>query len=884
MENQSNRRESLQPNSLKVRLCCEMCKRRKAKCDKRNPCSNCRRIGAVCLPVERARLPRGRYKVHKDEGPPEEGNLKTRVERLERLLGDLASTTGNYPENSEPGARMPPGTVAGSDVVSISSSNADRLNTLHQLTEAKQPIPEAGDSTSTSTNSCATSIGNLGNSASLLGGSFWIDLIQETRGLRQVLDTTSKEPTEVTEESSDVNAQLLGFSPQEHGHSPLEKSHIRDILEQYSTPGVSIKLSEIYLQRVDPLFKVIHRPSLSAYLFKKQKYLDYTHGHPAVEALICSIEYAAVCSLTDEECLSLMGENKIPVISTYHMATELALSRAGLFTRNDVTALQAFIIYLLATRTHDSSRKVWTMLSLAIRISQALYLHLENTPFPVETFEREMRRRLWFAVGLLDTQASLDRATEPMIPGSWLKSNLPSPIDDCDIHFGFNGPLKRREGFTEMNFTLILCKAQYFTRLLNFSFSQETRAKDLNERQRYVDEFRQTTSILLRGSRPEKEALHWYMNKVAELVSADLQLLVFRPLQRHGDWKPPQVGGSSLLTLAVGIIETSYATLNNTRILPWRWLEVIFVQWYALAVSIAEFCVCEDMSLVERHWSTVESAFDRFRDLVADSERGMLWRPIENLMERARSHVSALSPSNCHLEKSMTKESVLSVSHQDAFGNIDTIQPASGTGLSPAPDRSDEWLNMWQPTHVEESSVNDFDAAYSIGIRMAQAIGVAGSAWLSGNIASYSMNTIPALLNGKDEDQLSNNTAVKQWKRVYQKGKAQNPPIAAVTSAALFYLAWSFRAGTPLYQKATYSLSGLYCAAGVLTLGIIPFTFIAMARTNNTLMSRSKEELAPSQSTSAELDGLLRDWISLNGVRSLFPLVASFVGILAVFS
>ncbi|KAL1855047.1 hypothetical protein Plec18170_004461 [Paecilomyces lecythidis] len=344
---------------------------------------------------------------------------------------------------------------------------------------------------------------------------------------------------------------------------------------------------------------------------------------------------------------------------------------------------------------------------------KALYLHLENPPFPVNTFEREMRRRLWFAVGLLDTQASLDRATEPMLPGSWLKSNLPSPIDDCDIQFGFSEPLKRRDNFTEMNFTLVLCKAQYFTRLLNFSFSEESEAKDLNKRQRYVDEFRQTTSVLLRGTQPEKEALHWYMKKVAELISADLQLLVFRPLQRHGDWKPPQVSGSSLLTLAVGIIETSYATLNDARILPWRWLEVIFVQWYALAVSIAEFCVCKDTSLMETHWSTVECAFDRFRSLVADSERGMLWRPIKNLMERARSHVSTLSPSKRHRDESMRNEEMPSVFQQDAFGPADAMQPTSGTSLSPPPGHSDEWLNMWQPAHVEEAGVDDFDTAWA---------------------------------------------------------------------------------------------------------------------------------------------------------------------------
>jgi len=48
------------PLGPKAQLTCEMCKRRKIKCDKLRPCTACRNAGTVCVPVERARLPRGR--------------------------------------------------------------------------------------------------------------------------------------------------------------------------------------------------------------------------------------------------------------------------------------------------------------------------------------------------------------------------------------------------------------------------------------------------------------------------------------------------------------------------------------------------------------------------------------------------------------------------------------------------------------------------------------------------------------------------------------------------------------------------------------------------------------------------------------------------------
>jgi hypothetical protein len=41
-------------------LSCEGCTKRKKKCDRLVPCTNCRDSGIICVPVERRRLPRGR--------------------------------------------------------------------------------------------------------------------------------------------------------------------------------------------------------------------------------------------------------------------------------------------------------------------------------------------------------------------------------------------------------------------------------------------------------------------------------------------------------------------------------------------------------------------------------------------------------------------------------------------------------------------------------------------------------------------------------------------------------------------------------------------------------------------------------------------------------
>lgn len=68
-------------------LSCEPCRERKVKCDKLNPCINCKRAGVAGIPVYRKRLPRGRD-VHNNYL---DNDLKDRIGRLEALITNLDS-------------------------------------------------------------------------------------------------------------------------------------------------------------------------------------------------------------------------------------------------------------------------------------------------------------------------------------------------------------------------------------------------------------------------------------------------------------------------------------------------------------------------------------------------------------------------------------------------------------------------------------------------------------------------------------------------------------------------------------------------------------------------------------------------------------------------
>lgn len=91
-------------------LTCELCRDRKVKCDKLEPCSSCLLAGVQCVSIHRPRLPRGRHAQRLSRALPSSvssltnasgrGNiapgetndeLKERVRKLESLVQSLDS-------------------------------------------------------------------------------------------------------------------------------------------------------------------------------------------------------------------------------------------------------------------------------------------------------------------------------------------------------------------------------------------------------------------------------------------------------------------------------------------------------------------------------------------------------------------------------------------------------------------------------------------------------------------------------------------------------------------------------------------------------------------------------------------------------------------------
>ena len=122
------------------------------------------------------------------------------------------------------------------------------------------------------------------------------------------------------------------------------------ILEAPSKP-IAYALLDIFLHRIDPVFKVVHAPSLRATILEETPSTPNSLRRYASEALRFACYFTTVCSLDQAECQELFQEDKPVVTDRFRLATEVMLSSANLQTTRDITVLQAFVIYLVRRQT-----------------------------------------------------------------------------------------------------------------------------------------------------------------------------------------------------------------------------------------------------------------------------------------------------------------------------------------------------------------------------------------------------------------------------------------------------------------------------------------------------------------------------------------------------
>jgi hypothetical protein len=188
----------------------------------------------------------------------------------------------------------------------------------------------------------------------------------------------------------------------------------------------------------------------------------------------------------------------------------------------------------------------------------------------------------------------------------------PLNISDAQLSSG-----AKSSGFTEMSFSCMVYEALMCQkRICNDTWPRKLA---------FVNDFELSMSKYYSIS-DDATPIEQMTKLAAKEIVANMHILLRRPPYGesvHDDF--------DILGTAMKVLERSLQ-LKSPRFSQWAWKS--WVKWYVLAVVLAELCAQPDSILFDKAYEIAQQSYEQHRQLIADGEKGMLWRPIVKLMQR----------------------------------------------------------------------------------------------------------------------------------------------------------------------------------------------------------------------------------------------------------
>ncbi|KAI0973607.1 transcription factor [Xylaria arbuscula] len=622
---------------------CTLCRQRRIKCDRLTPqCSNCHWAEATCV------YPPGRGRASKRPRHSMAPQLSERLARLESIISRASAAQRSHGVEDDSHSRK----------LGDGGDSFDQGFSRLKVDESKSYY---------------------------VNNALWVTLSSEVEELRDLLFEPANEDTNATDyepapspfpsEASfnntattsssfprpGLSAAVLGYravaSSLQHLHPPLHQA---------------VTLYAAFTDNVAPLVRIFHMPTLTRLYWDSIASVESLDKN--TETLLFAIHYSAVISLTPEACLSILGETRDSAVEKFRFAVEQAMARGNLLYTQNMTMLQAVVLFLSALPNEEDSRAVWSLTSLVYHIARTIGLHRDGTNFGLRPFETELRRRLWWQICTIDSRSSEYHCNEPITRAFTSDTKPPLHIDDVDLVPDMvEPPVERWDRATDMTLSCIRCESQQTGWRLGFIKQQERHTKrpsdtsvptanesTLKQSQVLIQDLEACIRDKYLPICDPAVPFQLLCSSVARIILARFHLITQysaasrdkRPTSNsktNDKIKTPLPESPSsqtsttqthdeLFRNSIEILRVSGVLLSSGAIAQFKWYSKTHIQWGAMAFVLSELCARPHSAECDRAWECVETVYDGWKVSTAPDDEGRLalWRPIRRLMAKVR--------------------------------------------------------------------------------------------------------------------------------------------------------------------------------------------------------------------------------------------------------
>lgn len=338
--------------------------------------------------------------------------------------------------------------------------------------------------------------------------------------------------------------------------------------------------------------------------------------------------------------------NKDDMLAQYRFAVEQSLAKANFLDTSDLAVLQSFTLFLIVVRRHDESRFSWALTGLVIRIAQGMGLHRDGTHLKLSPFETEIRRRIWWAILVLDLRSAEELGTDMTISERSYDTLKPSNINDSDISPGSTEFPVPREGRSDCAVSIVRCEICGLSRRLVAAASAMSSLcpgvdqSSIAERERMLIEvYQRVEHKFLQHVLDETDPLYWVAAMIARVIVAKMCLVIYHPMLFPGsEYELTDEIRQRIYVAAIEVIEYGHKLNTDPRCKQYRWLFKTYTNWHAIAYTLIETCRRPWTALVERGWDAINGYDIDPLELAKRADHAAVFLPLRKLFAKARKH------------------------------------------------------------------------------------------------------------------------------------------------------------------------------------------------------------------------------------------------------
>lgn len=303
---------------------------------------------------------------------------------------------------------------------------------------------------------------------------------------------------------------------------------------------------------------------------------------------------------------------------------EQALISAKFSTTPDITVLKALMFFVLVLRKTGEARSAGGLVGVVVHLSQCLRLHKDSSGIVgITPFEREMRRRLFWSVVVLDYRSSEDLGTDPLICSETRDTPLPLNINDEDICEESAVLPDSRDGTTDMTIYLIrLHTLQTSVRVRRLA--AEESPQTIEAMDQLCDSIWQETQDMMRSKYLNATSTHelfWAAKIMASMLVSKMRLTdqcsFFLPASSALIPEDVHNRSTAHLAAAIRVMEENHSANIDGRWAKWKWVFVAYSRWQGSAIVFKELLRTQWTPLSEQAWVTLHK-------IMGDSKLGEL--------------------------------------------------------------------------------------------------------------------------------------------------------------------------------------------------------------------------------------------------------------------